>query len=88
MPLGQGQVNQIGGVFFNEWPLPNHICHKIMEMAHHRIRPCVISQQLCASHGCVSKILCRYQETGSIHPRAISGSKSRAPNEEKGNDAN
>lgn len=44
-------------------------------MAHHGIRPCVISRQLRVSHGCVSKILCRYQETGSIRPGAIGGSK-------------
>ena len=74
-PLGQGRVNQLGGVFINGRPLPNHIRHTIVEMAHHGIRPCVISRQLRVSHGCVSKILCRYQETGSIRPGAIGGSK-------------
>ncbi|KTF94960.1 hypothetical protein cypCar_00021112, partial [Cyprinus carpio] len=47
-------------------------------MAHHGIRPCVISRQLRVSHGCVSKILCRYQETGSIRPGAIGGSKPKS----------
>ncbi|XP_035276928.1 paired box protein Pax-3-like isoform X1 [Anguilla anguilla] len=74
-PLGQGRVNQLGGVFINGRPLPNHIRHKIVEMAHHGVRPCVISRQLRVSHGCVSKILCRYQETGSIRPGAIGGGK-------------
>ncbi|XP_031415939.1 paired box protein Pax-3a isoform X2 [Clupea harengus] len=77
-PLGQGRVNQLGGVFINGRPLPNHIRHKIVEMAHHGIRPCVISRQLRVSHGCVSKILCRYQETGSIRPGAIGGSKPKS----------
>ncbi|CAL8371905.1 unnamed protein product [Gadus morhua 'NCC'] len=76
-PLGQGRVNQLGGVFINGRPLPNHIRHQIVEMAHHGVRPCVISRQLRVSHGCVSKILCRYQETGSIRPGAIGGSKSK-----------
>ncbi|XP_043114669.1 paired box protein Pax-3b isoform X2 [Puntigrus tetrazona] len=76
-PMGQGRVNQLGGVFINGRPLPNHIRHKIVEMAHHGIRPCVISRQLRVSHGCVSKILCRYQETGSIRPGAIGGAKSK-----------
>uniref|UniRef100_A0A8C0IJ03 Paired domain-containing protein n=1 Tax=Bubo bubo TaxID=30461 RepID=A0A8C0IJ03_BUBBB len=75
MQKSQGRVNQLGGVFINGRPLPNHIRHKIVEMAHHGIRPCVISRQLRVSHGCVSKILCRYQETGSIRPGAIGGSK-------------
>ena len=68
-------MNQLGGVFINGRPLPNHIRLKIVEMAAAGVRPCVISRQLRVSHGCVSKILNRYQETGSIKPGVVGGSK-------------
>ena len=72
---GHGGVNQLGGMFVNGRPLPDIVRTRIVELAQSGVRPCDISRQLRVSHGCVSKILCRFHETGSIRPGVIGGSK-------------
>ncbi|XP_070192838.1 uncharacterized protein [Littorina saxatilis] len=72
---GQTGVNQLGGVFVNGRPLPESVRCRIVELAQLGVRPCDISRQLLVSHGCVSKILTRFYETGSIKPGSIGGNK-------------
>jgi hypothetical protein len=71
LKIGQAGVNQLGGVFVNGRPLPDHIRCQIVQMALMGVRPCDISRKLLVSHGCVSKILTRFYETGSIKPGSI-----------------
>ncbi|XP_073478204.1 paired box protein Pax-8 isoform X5 [Aquarana catesbeiana] len=73
--IGHGGLNQLGGAFVNGRPLPEVVRQRIVDLAHQGVRPCDISRQLRVSHGCVSKILGRYYETGSIRPGVIGGSK-------------
>ena len=55
-------------MFVNGKPLPNSVRQRIIEMAELGIRPCDISRQLKVSHGCISKLLSKYHDTGSFEP--------------------
>ena len=61
-------MNQLGGAFVNGKPLPLAIRQQIILLAESGVRPCDISRQLKVSHGCVSKLLSKYNETGSFQP--------------------
>ncbi|TGZ66080.1 hypothetical protein CRM22_005533 [Opisthorchis felineus] len=77
---GQGRVNQLGGMFINGRPLPYETRLRIVQLANSGVRPCDISRQLKVSHGCVSKILQRYNETGSVSPGATGGARKSRSN--------
>ena len=66
------RVNQLGGFFSNGRPQPLEVREKIVKMYASGIRKCEISRHLRVSHSCVSKILEKYHETGSIKPRQYS----------------
>ncbi|KAE9549250.1 hypothetical protein FO519_007540 [Halicephalobus sp. NKZ332] len=72
--IGQGKVNQLGGLYINGRPLDYRTRQAIVEMYRNGEKPCNISRRLKVSHGAVSKILNRFQETGSIQPGQIGGS--------------
>ena len=75
--VGQERVNQLGGVFVNGKPLPKALRIRIIQLARLGVRASDISRQLRISHGCVSKILNKFYETGSIEPGVIPSSKNR-----------
>ena len=61
-------MNQLGGLYINGKPLPKETREEIIELARVGVRPCDISRRLKITHGCISKLLSKYQKTGSINP--------------------
>lgn len=68
-------MNQLGGTFINGRPLPESIRQMILKLHHDGVKSSEISRVTKVSHGCVSKLLNRYQNTGSIAPSIAGGSK-------------
>ena len=64
----ENRVNQQGRRFRSGEALPIYVRQKIIELAGTGIRPCEISRQLRVSHGCISKLLAKYNRTGSFEP--------------------
>ena len=70
-------MNQLGGVFVNGKPLPKIRRLQIIQLARLGVRASDISRELRISHGCVSKILNKFYETGSIEPGALPSPNAR-----------
>uniref|UniRef100_A0A7E4VAB0 Paired domain-containing protein n=1 Tax=Panagrellus redivivus TaxID=6233 RepID=A0A7E4VAB0_PANRE len=71
--MGQGKVNQLGGHYINGRPLSTQTREAIVKLYKQGEKPCNISRRLQVSHGAVSKILTKYENTGSIQPGQTGG---------------
>ena len=60
--------NKLGGAYLNGKPLPKWLRREIIALAQNGVRQCDISRRLRITHGCVSKILSKYQRTGHFEP--------------------
>ena len=76
--VGPGRLNQLGGAYINGKPLPKEIRHEILTLARQGFRPCDISRRLRITHGCISKLLSKYRQTGSIQPGGEGAGRPRA----------
>lgn len=54
-------------------PLPLELRSRIINLSCLGLRQCDISRQLKVTHGCISKLLSKYQETGNVDPSQNTG---------------
>lgn len=54
-------------------PLPLELRSRIINLSCLGLRQCDISRQLKVTHGCISKLLSKYQETGNVDPAQNAG---------------
>ena len=62
------RFNKLGGGYQNGKPLPKWLRREIIALAQNGVRQCDISRRLRITHGCISKILSKYQRTGHFEP--------------------
>ncbi|XP_076452042.1 uncharacterized protein LOC143287710 [Babylonia areolata] len=72
---GTVNVNRYGRLFSNGRPLSKSMRQELLKMHKSGFKPCEISRKLAVSHGCISKILRKYQKTGNLAPGKIGGSE-------------
>ncbi|CAF0967804.1 unnamed protein product [Rotaria magnacalcarata] len=78
IPLaGNRRMKKVCGVSVHGRPLPESIRHQIVKLAAQGAKQNEISRKLKVSNAYVSKILSIFQQTGSIKPLTIGGSKQR-----------
>lgn len=65
---GDGRRNQLGGMYVSGKPLSRELRSRIINLSCLGLRQCDISRQLKVTHGCISKLLSKYQETGNVEP--------------------
>ncbi|XP_068741341.1 paired box protein Pax-3-like [Montipora capricornis] len=65
---GGNKVNQLGGKYVSGKPLPLELRSRIITLSYLGLRQCEISRQLKVTHGCISKLLSKYQESGNVDP--------------------
>lgn len=46
--------------------MPREVRIRVLQLAQMGVKPCAISQQMRITHGCISKLLAKFEETGSI----------------------
>ncbi|CAF5076012.1 unnamed protein product, partial [Rotaria magnacalcarata] len=71
------RMKKVCGVSVHGRPLPESIRHQIVKLAAQGAKQNEISRKLKVSNAYVSKILSIFQQTGSIKPLTIGGSKQR-----------
>ncbi|XP_062569556.1 paired box protein Pax-2-B-like [Saccostrea cucullata] len=65
----------MGGSYVNGKALPESVRRQIVEMSLNNVRACDIAKQLKVSHGCVSKLLKKFRNTGFYTAGSTGGSK-------------
>ena len=59
-------MNQLGGHYVRGRPLSRALRKQIIQLTRLGLRQCDISRHLKVTHGCISKLLTKFQETGEL----------------------
>ncbi|CAI4229808.1 unnamed protein product [Auanema sp. JU1783] len=71
--------NQLGRTYSPGLPLSMFEREEIVRLFQSGWKICDISKRLCVTHSCVSKILNRYRQTGSVRPKDAKEGRAESP---------